>query len=177
MIGHGAVEPGGNLVDAQYVDQEGDQLVAARRQILGAGLEGGIVVEQCRIVMRQHSTAGARRRHHGVVTFEGVDHLPRDRPRRGTIAGIVGRLAAADLQGRHLDRAAGVFQQLDRGEAYGRANEIDQTGDEQGDAAGWRRGSRSGHGPNMAALEMPFNDPDRFRRRYRGPFLFATGRR
>ena len=47
------------------------------------------------------------------------------------VAGVVGGLAAAGLRRRHLDPAAGIFEQLDRGEADARPEQIDQAGDEQ----------------------------------------------
>ena len=58
-----------------------------------------------------------------------------------TVAGIIGRLTAAGLGARHLDRAAGLFEQLDRSEADAGPEQIDQTRHQQRDAR------RTGHFP------------------------------
>ena len=73
----------------------------------------------------------------------------RDRDRVGAIALVVGRLAAAGLAARHLDPAAGLLQELDRGEADRRPEQVDQAGDEQGDvglSVGGHRDRRDGWG-------------------------------
>ena len=140
MVGDGAVVAGGNLIDAEHVDQEGHQLVTAAGQVLGPDLHGRIVVEQPRIVMAQHPPTGAGGRHHGIVAFEGLDDLDRDRPRRGAVSAVVGGLAAADLKGRHFDRTSGLLEELDRGKADRRPEQVDEAGDEKRDAA--RAGGR-----------------------------------
>jgi hypothetical protein len=84
-------------------------------------------------VLGEHAGAGAARRHDVVAAGEGVDRAAGDRLGVGAVAGIERRLAAAGLL-RHDDLAAGVLQQLDRGEADGRAKQVDETGDEQADA-------------------------------------------
>ena len=81
-----------------------------------------------------HARTGTARRHHIVVGLEGGDDLGCDGAGVGAIAGVVGGLAAAGLRARHLDRAAGLLQQLDGGEAHRRPEQIDETGDEQADA-------------------------------------------
>ena len=85
--------------------------------------------------MTEHAAAGARGGDHCVVAFEGLDDLGGDCPGRGAVAGIVGRLAAADLQGRDLDRAAGLLKELYGGETDRGPEQVDQAGDEERDAA------------------------------------------
>ena len=92
-----------------------------------------LVGEQVGIVHLQHAAARAGRRHDVVVRLERRDHLPGDRARVLPVAGVVGRLAAAGLRRRHLDPAAGRLEQLHRGEADARAEEVDEAGDEQAD--------------------------------------------
>jgi hypothetical protein len=65
--------------------------------------------------------------------------LSRDRPGVTEVARIVGRLAAAGLGARHLDRAAGALQQRDRGKADARPKQIDETSNQQ------RHAGRFGH--------------------------------
>ena len=60
------------------------------------------------------------------------------------IAGIVRRLSAARLH-RHLDRAAGVLEELRRGETHGGAHQVDEAGDEEGDAGLAAAGLVYGH--------------------------------
>ena len=135
MIGDGAVIACRDLLYAQNVDQECHQLVTASGEVLCPGLHGRIVVEKTGVMVAQHSAAGTGRRHDGVVALEGFDDLRRDRPRRGTVAAVVGGLAAADLQRRYLDRAARLLEQLDRGKADRRPEQIDEAGDEKRDTA------------------------------------------
>ena len=90
-----------------------------------------LVGEQLGIMLADHAGAGAGRRDDIVEAVEGRDDLPRDRLGIRPVAGIIGGLAAAGLRARHLDRAAGVFEQLHRGKAHGRAEEVDEAGDEQ----------------------------------------------
>ena len=66
--------------------------------------------------------------------YEGDDHRLGQPARRGAIAAVVTGLAAAGL-GRHIDRVARALDQADGGEAHRRPEQIDQTGDEQRDAA------------------------------------------
>ena len=105
-----------------------------RRERVGAGAQVGVVVEEMRHVGAQHAAAGARGHDHVIIAAERIEDAAREVARGGAVAGIIGRLAAAGLRARHLHLAAGLFQQADRGEAHGRAMEIDQAGDEQRDA-------------------------------------------
>ena len=59
-----------------------------------------------------------QKRDHVVEVFESRDGVLDDGARIRPVAGIVGRLAAAGLRHRHVDDAAGIFQQLDRREAH-----------------------------------------------------------
>jgi len=70
-----------------------------------------------------------------VERLERGDDLAGDLLGVGTVAGIVGGLAATGLRRRDLHLAAGLLQQLHGGESYRRAVEIHQAGDKQGDAA------------------------------------------
>ena len=137
VIGDGAVEARRHAGNAAHVREERDQLVGPRRQRLGALLHRGVIGEQRRVVLADHAGAGAAGRHHIVVGLEGGDDPRGDGAGIGAIAGIVGRLAAAGLRPRHLDRAAGLLQQLDGGKADRRPEQIDEAGDEQADAD-WR---------------------------------------
>src|SRR5882762_9446758 len=89
--------------------------------------------EQLRVVLLQHSGAGAGRRHHVVETLEGRDHLFGDRARGGAVAGIERRLAAAGLRW-DIDGAARLLQELDGRKADRRADQVDQASNEQADA-------------------------------------------
>src|SRR5438270_5889072 len=80
-----------------------------------------------------HAGAGAGRRDDIVVAGESGDDLARDRLRVRLDAGIVSGLTAASLR-RHLDRAAGLFQQFDGGEADARPEQIDKAGHQERDA-------------------------------------------
>jgi hypothetical protein len=102
-------------------------------------------------VLLQHAGAGAGRRHDVVVTRERGDGAARDRDAVGAIALVIGGLAAAGLA-RHLDPAAGALEQLHRSEADRGAEQVDQTGDEQGDArlAHGDPGKRLGDGMSLA---------------------------
>ena len=175
VIGDDAVVARRDLGDAQHVDQERHQLVAAAGQVLGPRLHRRIVVEQAGIVMAQHAAARARGRDHGVVAFEGLDDLGRDRPRRGAVAGIVGRLAAADLQGRDLDRAAGVLEELYGGETDRGPEQVDQAGDEERDAARRDlifRGAILDTTATLAAAKMRCNG--RFLEKFQADITVAT---
>src|SRR5580700_7135010 len=111
MISDATVILRGNLGDAHHIDQECHQFVTAVGQILRPCLHGWIV-EQPWIVMAQHAAARARRGHYGVVALEGIDNLGGDGARRGAVTGVIGWLAAADLERRDLNRAAGLLEEL-----------------------------------------------------------------
>ena len=120
------------LVTPQHVDQEARELIGLGGQHIGLGAPVRIVREQLRIMRLDHAGAGAGRRDHVVVAVEGVDHLHRQIARGAAVAGIVGRLAAAGLDG-HLDDAAGILQELHGRKADGGAHQVDEAGDEQAD--------------------------------------------
>ena len=87
-----------------------------------------------RHVDAQHAAAGARGHDDVVIAAERVEDAAREVARGRAVAGIIGRLPAAGLRPRHLHLAARLLQQADRGEAHGRAVEIDEAGDEERDA-------------------------------------------
>ena len=98
--------------DAANVDEEADQLERARRKVARRGAVGRSFIEQQGIVLLQHAGAGAGRHDDIVEAGEGIEQAARNRPRPGTVAGIIGRLAAAGLTFRHLADAARAFKQL-----------------------------------------------------------------
>ena len=98
-----------------------------------------IVVEQLRQMQAQHPGAGAGRRHDIVVARKlprsGRGRWPRWRARSPELnAGWPQQVCRA----RHLDPAAGLLQQLDRRESHRGPEQVDQAGDEQGDARAFR---------------------------------------
>ena len=112
-----------------------DQLVGlARRAHRRARATFGSSANSSGIVRLDHAGAGAGRRHDVIVGLEG-----RRSPAR-RCARVVARspeLKAGWPQqvcAGTSTRAAGVLQQLHRGEADRRADQIDEAGDEQGDA-------------------------------------------
>ena len=111
-------------------------------EALGLGRHLGLAGEQLGIVLDQHAAAGAARRDDVVAILERLDRLARQRLGGRPVAGIVGGLAAAGLR-RHDDPAAGVLEELDGGEADGRAHEVDEAGDEQADTRRMARPSPS----------------------------------
>ena len=94
----------------------------------------GVAVEQLRHMGAQHPGTRARGGHDIVVAGKGVEQAAHQVLGGLAVAGVEGRLAAAGLGARHLDPAAGVLEQPDRGKAYRRSEQVDQAGDEQGDA-------------------------------------------
>ncbi len=148
MVGDDTVVTRRDRAHAEDVVDEGDELVDARGERLGLGAPGRVVGQERRVVLPEHAGARARRRHHVVEGLEGGDHLARDAPRRGAVARVVGGLAAAGLPARHLDPAARILEQLDRGEADRRAEQIDQAGDEESDA-----GLPLGHGLRASLVQ------------------------
>ena len=120
---------------AEHVDEEAGDLVGLRGQAHGAGTPDGVLREKLRIAVRDGAGAGARRRDEIIVGLEGRDHLAREGRRVGVVAAVAGGLAAAGLLRRHLDRASGLLEQLQGGEADLRPDRVDEAGDEQPDAA------------------------------------------
>ena len=102
--------------------------------------------EKLGIVPGEHAAAGAARDDDIIAIGERLDRLWRQRLGGQAVAGIVGGLAAAGLaRDDHL--AAGVLEELDRGEADRRPDDIDETGDEQADARlGFRHWAAAGRG-------------------------------
>ena len=62
----------------------------------------GFPGEEFRVMFRHHAPAGTAGRDDIIAIGEGVDVARGDVARRGAIAGIVGRLAAAGLRGHDL---------------------------------------------------------------------------
>ena len=114
-----------------------------------ARLPSRIGIEQLGEVFGQHSAAGTGRDDDVVVRFENGDELAGDRFRPEAVAAVEGRLAAAGLRPRHLDRAAGAFKELDRGETYRGSKQVDEAGDEQANAR------LSGHGRTLEQKRLP----------------------
>ena len=98
---------------------------AARARISGS------LLEQLRQMLGQHAAAGARRNDDVVVRLEGLDDGSGDGLGGRPVAGVEGRLPAAGLAGRHLDRAARLLEQTDGGEADAGTEEVDEAGHEQ----------------------------------------------
>ncbi len=124
-----------NLVDAEHVDQEARQLIGLRRQRVGFGQPVRIVGEELGIVHLDHAGAGAGGRDHVVEAAEALDDALGEIARRAAVAGVVGGLAAAGLHG-HVDRTAGVLEQLHGREADRGPYQVDEAGHEQADPAG-----------------------------------------
>ena len=103
---------------------------------------GGVAGEKPGEVHPDHAGTRSRRRHHVIEALEGGDHLARDGAGVRLVAGVVGRLPAACLRRGNGDHAAGILQELDRGEPHGRPHQIDQTGNEKADVGGRRRHGR-----------------------------------
>ena len=133
MIGHGIGIPCNHSLHAEHVGQKRHQFEGLGAQTFGAGLPSGIAVEQMRVVSFDGAAAGTGRHDHVIEVLERDDDLPGQVTGVGAVTGIVGRLTAAGLGGRDLDRAAGVFQQFHGGEADRRAEYVHQTGHEQAD--------------------------------------------
>ena len=121
VIGDGAARvPRGQPFDAHDVGQEADQLVSPRSHRIGARPQIWIVIEQMRQVVLQHAAARPGRHHDIIIATERIQDALGQIARGSAIAGIVRRLPAAGLRARHLDLAAGLFQQSDCREADGR---------------------------------------------------------
>ena len=107
------------------------------REAFSTGLRVGVVIEEMRHMRTEHAAAGARGDDDVVISLECIEELAGDRRGCGAVAGIIGGLPAAGLATRHLDIAAGGFEQLDGSKAHARPVEIHEAGDEQGDAGAW----------------------------------------
>ena len=81
-----------------------------------------------------HAGAGTRWGDQVVAILEFGHDLRGQGFRVGTIAGVVGRLAAARLRRRHENLRSTAFEELDRRKADRRPHQIDETGDEEADA-------------------------------------------
>ncbi len=82
----------------------------------------------------EHSGAGAGGGDDVIIAGEGGDDTDGEIAGGFAVAGVVGGLAAAGLGARDLDDAAGGFQQGDAGETDGRAVQVHQASDEEGDS-------------------------------------------
>ncbi len=94
----------------------------------------GIVGKELRIIVLDCRHAGARRADHVVVAGKRFDDLPCDIAGIGKVTAVQRRLAAAGLRGRHFDAAAGIFQELHRGETYAWPKQVHEARREQTDA-------------------------------------------
>ncbi len=128
MIGRAALPARRHPGHAADIDEERDQLMGPRCQLLGHCPHRRLVGEQLGIMHMHHAGAGTRRRNDVIIPGKGRDDLPGDPFGVGPIARIIGRLAAAGLGARHLDRAAGRFQQGNRGKADTRSEQINEAG-------------------------------------------------
>ena len=100
VIGGDAVVARGDARRAADIDQERDELVGLRGQLLGALAPA----PDRRRTARDNAAAACRRRsprapRHSRSRLESGDHLARDRLGVGAVAGIIGGLAAAGLRG------------------------------------------------------------------------------
>ncbi len=154
VIGDGALETGGDLGDAEPVDEEAHHFVAFSGKGVGLDRHVRLIGEELGIVPGEHPGAGAARRDDAIAGGEGLDRPPGDRLGRGAVARVVGGLAAAGLRGND-DFAARLLQQLDRGEADARTHEVDEAGDEKPDAER-RRGRRGGGVSQDQRPSFPF---------------------
>ena len=157
VVGDGAVKGGVDGRHAEHVDEEARQLVRLVGEGLGLAQPVRVVREELGVVRPDHPGAGAGGDDHVIVGPEGGDHRLREVPRGAPVAGIVGRLAAAGLDG-HVDDAARLLQELHRREADRWAQEVDEAGDEQPDAqprAGPFRGSGHARRDGATARRRP----------------------
>ena len=122
-----------NLVEPKHLDEETRELVALGGKRAGSFREVRIVSEQRRVMHPQHPGARPRRGNHIVEALESLDHRSRNRLGIFPVAGIVGRLSAAGLALGHFHPCAGILEQLDRGKAHARPEQIHETGDEEPD--------------------------------------------
>src|SRR6478752_10349843 len=134
MVGDAPGKRAGHGRELAHIDQEGDELVHTLGEADGTGGRLGVIGEEPRVVHLQHGRARPRRRDDVIEAVEGRDRLQRERARRLAVAAVVGRLPAAGLRRRHLDIAAGGFEQAHRREADGWAQDVDEAGDEEADA-------------------------------------------
>jgi hypothetical protein len=134
VVGGGGREAGIDLAHPHDVDQEAHELVAAPGELGGLLPQRRLVVEQLREMQAHHAGAGAGRGDDVIVAPESFDQVPGQRLGRGAVARVERRLPAAGLLRRHLDRAARRLQQPHRGKADGRPEQVDEAGDEEGDA-------------------------------------------
>ena len=132
-VGDGFGKASGDFFDMQHVDEKARELMGLFGEALGLGCEVGLVCEQIGVVAGEHASAGAARDNDVIAIRKRLDRLPRQGFGRESVARVIGGLAAAGLA-RNDDPAAGVLEELDGGEADGRPDDIDETGDEQPDA-------------------------------------------
>ena len=114
-------------MDAKHIDEEADQFVGLGGKGFRLGGHFRFSLEEVGIMGREHAAARAAGGDDIVAVGKSLDRLCGDRLGRLPVAGIVGRLATAGLA-RNDDLAACVFQQFDRGEANGWADDVDQAG-------------------------------------------------
>jgi hypothetical protein len=78
----------------------------------------GLLVEQLREVVDDHSGAGTRRHHHRLARFESIQEVARHGPRLVAISAVECRLPAAGLVFRKIHLASGAFQDVGHRHAH-----------------------------------------------------------
>jgi len=112
--------------------KEGDELPRAFREMLRPPQDRRIVGEELRVMPTDHPGARARGSDNMVIALESIEDEQADRLCVDAIARIVRRLAATGLGSRHIDRAARLLEQFDRGEPDRRPEQIDKAGNKEG---------------------------------------------
>ena len=133
MVGDSSIEARLHGLDLHDVDEKAHELVRLLREAFGLERHVRLAREQARVMRREHAATRPARNDDVVAIGECLDSLARQRLRRRAVAGVIGGLPATGLR-RHDDRATCILEQLDRGEADRRADDVDEAGDEQSDA-------------------------------------------
>ncbi len=134
VIGDDAVEPGADILDTGHLEQEARKFPDSRLQPMDLGEQLGIVLEDVRVVVRDHGRARAGGHDDVLAIAEHVEEMPGDSARFIRVAGVEGGLAAAGLGRGEIDLITEVLQHLRDGDADLREGLIDDAGDKQGDA-------------------------------------------
>ncbi len=122
-----------HAVDPEHVGQEGDDLVRPGAHHAGAFVPWIAFVEHPLVILGNRRAAGPGGNDDVVVALERPDRPAREPLRRLAVTPVPRRLPATGLRRRHLDGAAGLFEEPDRSEADLRPDEIDKAGDEERD--------------------------------------------
>ncbi len=133
VIGDAARVGASGKVDTQIIGEKRRQLPHAARQARSPGMPGWLRlrIEELRVVLAQHSSAGAGRHDHIGEGFECGNDLLGDLPGGLAVSGIVCRLPATGLGWRNDDAASSFFEQLHNREGRRWPEYIDETGDEK----------------------------------------------